>query len=139
MFMGQKANFKAGNIYGKLPYKDNFFDAVISTQTLHHGRIGDIRKLIKEISRILKPKGLFFATVTRKRAKKEIPKEMLWRIKMIAPRTFFSLDGDEKGLIHYWFNKEILRKEFKNFKIFGIWIESTKKYYVLLGELKYSI
>jgi len=31
-----KANLKVGNIYKKLPYKDNFFDAVISTQTIHH-------------------------------------------------------------------------------------------------------
>src|SRR4030042_3269979 len=41
-----KAKLIIGDIYKKLPYEDNFFDAVISTQTLHHNRIGNIRKLI---------------------------------------------------------------------------------------------
>ena len=42
-----KANLKVGNIYKKLPYPDNFFEAIISTQALHHGSIESIRKTIK--------------------------------------------------------------------------------------------
>lgn len=129
-----KAHLKVGDIYKKLPYKSNFFDAIISTATLHHNKIENIRKLIKEMERILKPKGLIFITVAKKRSKKEIPKEKLWKIKMIAPRTFIPLTHDEKGLIHYWFNKKILKKEFKNFKIYDIWV--AKNNYCLLGELK---
>lgn len=130
-----KAHLKVGDIYQKLPYKDDFFDAIISTQTLHHQRIGKIRKLIREIERILKPKGLIFVTVTKKKTKKELPKKGLWKIKMIAPRTFIPLDYEEKELIHYWFNKKILRKEFKNFKIYDVWVDS-KHHYALFGELK---
>jgi len=131
-----KAHFKIGDIYKKLPYKDNFFDAIISIQTLHHGRIGEIRKLIKEMERILKPKGLIFVTVSRKGSKKKIPKEKLWKIKFIAPRTFVPLSHDEKGLVHYWFNKKLLRKEFKHFKIYDIWADFEGRYYCLFGELK---
>ncbi len=133
---GYKADLKIGSIYKKLPYKDNFFDALISTQTLHHNRINIIRKLIKEIERVLKPKGLIFITVSRKGPKKSIPKEKMWKIRFIAPRTFVPLSHDEKGLIHYWFNKKLLAAEFRNFKIYSIGIESSKKHYCLLGELK---
>jgi ubiquinone/menaquinone biosynthesis C-methylase UbiE len=131
-----KANLKVGNVYKKLPYPNNFFDALISTQTLHHNKINNIRKLIKEIERVLRANGLIFITVSRKGSKKEIPKERMWKMKFIAPRTFVPLSHDEKGLIHYWFNKKLLRKEFKNFKIYDIWVESKKRHYCLLAELK---
>jgi ubiquinone/menaquinone biosynthesis C-methylase UbiE len=131
-----KANLKVGNVYKKLPYPNNFFDALISTQTLHHNKINNIRKLIKEIERVLRANGLIFITVSRKGSKKEIPKERMWKMKFIAPRTFVPLSHDEKGLIHYWFNKKLLRKEFKNFKIYDIWVDSEKRHYCLLAELK---
>lgn len=133
---GLKANFKISDIYKKLPYPDNFFDALISIQTLHHAKIEEIRKLIKEIERILKSKSLIFITVSKKQTKNKIPKDKLWRMKFIAPRTFIPLTHDEKGLIHYWFNKQILRKEFKNFKIYDIWTDYTNHHYAFLGELK---
>jgi SAM-dependent methyltransferase len=131
-----KASFKIGDIYKKLPYKDNFFDALIGTQALHHNRITNIRKLIKEIVRILKPGGLVFVTVSRMGPKKDRPKERFWKIKFIAPKTYIPLSHDEKGLIHYLFNKKILRKEFKGFKIYDIWVDSERGHYCLLGELK---
>ena len=131
-----KANLKVGNIYKKLPYSDNFFDALVSTQTLHHNRIGNVRKLIREIERVIRPKGLIFITVSKWGSIKDIPKEKLWKIKFIAPRTYIPLSHDEKGLLHYLFNKKLLRKEFKNFKIHNVWIDFKGKHYCLLGELK---
>ena len=131
-----KANLRVSNIYKKLPYPNNFFDALVSTQALHHNKISNIRKLIKEIERVLKPGGLIFITVSKRGSKKDIPKEKLWKLKFIAPRTFIPLSHDEKGLIHYWFNKRLLRKEFKNFKIHDIWIESEGRHYCLFGEFK---
>ena len=131
-----KAKLRVGNIYQRLPFPTNFFDGLISTQTLHHNRIRKIRKLVKEIERILKPGGLIFITVSKKSPLKEIPKEKLWKIKFIAPRTFIPLTHDEKGLIHYWFNKKLLRREFRNFKIYNIWVTSEGRLYGLLGELK---
>lgn len=130
-----KAKLKIGDIYKRLPYEDDFFDAIVSTKVIHHGKIEDIRKVIKEMERILKPKGLIFITVDKRKSKKEIPKERLFGIKFIAPRTFILLGGEEKGMVHFWFNKKLLRKEFKNFKIYDIWVDSESNY-ALLGELK---
>jgi ubiquinone/menaquinone biosynthesis C-methylase UbiE len=131
---GIKADLKIGSIYKKLPYKDNFFDAVISIQVIHHQKLKEIRKAIKEIERVLKPKGLIFLTVRKAPRKRE--QKLLF--KEIEPRTYTLLEGKEKGIIHYFFNKELLRKEFKNFKIYNIWTHliNSLEFYALLGQLK---
>jgi len=138
-----EANLKIGSIYKRLPYKDDFFDAVISTQVIHHERIQNIRKAIKEIEKILKPKGLIFITVRKRKFKKFWPKSTIIekygkqksRYKVVEPRTYIPIEGGEKGLIHYLFNKELIKKEFKNFKIYNIWVDSKKRHYCLLAEL----
>jgi len=122
-------------MHKRLPYKNDFFDAIISIQTLNHGRINDIRRTIKEMKRILKPKGLIFITVSKLLPKRRIPKDRRYEVKFIAPRTYIILGGPEKGLIHYRFNKKILKKEFKDFKILDFWI-SPKRRYCLLGKIK---
>jgi cyclopropane fatty-acyl-phospholipid synthase-like methyltransferase len=132
-----KANLKISNIYKKLPYKDKFFDAIISIRVINHGTIQKIRKLIKEVERILKPKGLIFITTIKSgKAKKGG-----WKYKQIAKRTIIPLSGPEKGLPHYWFNHEIIRKEFNNFKISKIWLDSKdshalSRHYAFIGKLK---
>lgn len=138
-----KANLKIGDVYKKLPYKDNFFDAIISVRVINHGRIKEIRKLIKEIERILKPEGLIFITTIKSdkaRKGKWKYKPRAWKYKTIAPRTIIPLSGPEKGLPHYYFNREIIRKEFKNFEIPKIWLDHRDSYapsrhYAFWGEL----
>jgi SAM-dependent methyltransferase len=121
-----RADLKIGNIYGKLPYSDDFFDAIISVQTMHHSEIENIRKLIKEMERVLRQSGLVFVTV---------PKRIGRDSETIAPRTFVPLEGFDKGLVHYIFNKRLLRKEFSNFRIRRIWVDSNKQY-CLVGEAR---
>jgi len=142
---GVKVNLKIGDIYKRLPYPDDFFDAIISTQTLHHARIEKIRRLIKEMERILKPNGLIFVTVRRALRVKGWRKNKIvihrwkgWKkkkvkYKVIGPRIYVAVEGDEKG-IHFNFTKKLIKKEFKNFKIPDIWIK--KGHYCFLGELK---
>lgn len=146
-----KANLKLGSFFKKLPYKDSFFDAIVAVQAISHGRIESIRKLIKEMERILKPNGLIFIAFTQKSAIKD------WRIgsiqterfvgddgiskivekqKIIGPMTRVPIEGTEKGLIHYAFDKEAIKKEFKDFKIHKLRLDSKKLRYVLLAELK---
>jgi ubiquinone/menaquinone biosynthesis C-methylase UbiE len=139
-----QANLKIGSIYKKLPYQNNLFDAVISTSVIHHARIKNIRKAIREIERVLKPNGLIFITVRKRKFRKFYPKltiiekygKQKTRFKVIGPRTYVPMEGGEKGLIHYLFNKKLLKKEFKNFKIYDIWVDSNRRHYCLLGELK---
>ncbi|MFX1259122.1 MAG: class I SAM-dependent methyltransferase [Promethearchaeota archaeon] len=128
------AELTIGSMFERLPYNDNFFDAVICIRSLNHGTIEEIRRGIKEIERILKSGGLIFVTVRKKGLKrKRLP------FKHIAPRTYIPLEGDEKGIKHYLFNKKRLRKEFKRFQI--CYLKSVygpknwESYYHLLGKL----
>lgn len=138
-----QANLKIGSIYGKLPFPSNSFDAIISTKVVHHEKIQNIRKAIKEIERVLKPNGLIFVTVRKRKFKKRWPKNTIiekfgkqkTRYKVIGHRTYVPIDGGEKGLVHYLFNRNLLRKEFKNFRI-NIWVDSDRRHYCLLGKLK---
>jgi len=139
-----QADLRVGSIYKKLPYRDNFFDAVISTNTVHHEKIENIRKAILEIERVLKPRGLIFITVRKRKFKKFYPKLTIIerygrqksRYKVIDSRTYVPIEGGEKDLIHYLFNKKLIRKEFKSFKILNIWVDSNKRHYCFWGELK---
>jgi hypothetical protein len=85
------------------------------------------------MKRVLKPNGFIFITFKKHVAKKKIPKEKLYGIKWIAPRTYVILDGPEKGIPNYRFNKKVLFKEFRDFKILEFWIDS-ENYYCLLGQ-----
>lgn len=135
-------HFKTGSIYKKLPYQDNFFDAVVSTQTINHGLIKDIRICIKEIERILKPGGIVFITVRKRGIRNweggkiiERYGKQLVNYKVIAPRTYIPVNGGEKGLPHFLFNKKIIKEEFNHFAIRDIWTSSDKRHYCFLGYL----
>ncbi len=126
------AKLKKANCYEKYPYKDNFFDAVISVQVIHHAVIKDIEFCISEIKRCLKPGGIVFVTVPKTKKNKFRSK-----IKMIAPRTFVPLDGLEVGTPHYHFNKSKLRECFKDFNLLDLYVDELK-HYCFLGRLKNS-
>lgn len=141
---GLKADLKVGNIYKKLPYKNDYFDAVISTQALHHEVIEKIRKTIKEIERVLIPGGFVFITFRKRKFRKFYPNRIIiekygkqnTNYKVIAPRTYAPVEGGEKDLPHYLFNRAIIGKEFKNFKNRKIWVDSEKRHYCFLGQEK---
>ena len=124
-----KANLKKSSCYKRFPYKNNFFDAILSIQVIHHAKIKDVRFCISEIERTLKPKGIAFITVPVYKKNKHRS-----RVKMIAKRTYIPLTGHEIGVPHYHYNKELMKKDFKNFKILDLYIDKGK-HYCLLGRL----
>ena len=122
------AKLTVGSMHKKLPYNDNFFDGAISIRSFYHGALSEIRCGISELERILKFGGLIYITLRRKVSKvRRLPH------KYIAPRTYVPLKGNEKDVIHYFFNKKLIKREFRNFKL--IQLKKTKDYYYLLGEL----
>jgi 2-polyprenyl-3-methyl-5-hydroxy-6-metoxy-1,4-benzoquinol methylase len=108
-----KAHLTNHDMSNALPYQDNFFDAVISVQVIHHGTLASIRSLIEEITRVLKTHGLLFVTVPKL-------KNQAGHFEQIEPNTFVPLDGREKGLPHYYFTSKSLRTEFANYGITSI-------------------
>ena len=54
------ADFKVGDI-NKLPYENNFFDAIIDNECIYSNTYYDSNLIMQEIKRVLKKDGLFFS------------------------------------------------------------------------------
>ena len=55
-----KVNLSINDIK-KLPYKTGFFDCIIDCECLYSNSFADTLQILKEVSRVLKKKGLFFS------------------------------------------------------------------------------
>ena len=111
----------------QLPYDDEFFDAIISVQVIHHNRIKDIEETISEMWRVLKPGGLLWVTVP-------VPQgHPTKRGVEIESRTFVPLEGFEKGLPHHLFSEEELRTVFQDFLILDLHVYRDR-HYSLIAE-----
>jgi SAM-dependent methyltransferase len=125
---GLSANLHLGDMTAKLPYDDNFFDAIVSIQVIHHARLEIIEALIAEIARILKPQGQLLVTVPA-------VKNQAKTYEQIAPHTFIPLDGIEKGLPHYYFDEDQLRQSFAQFDVQALQVDDVA-HYALHATLK---
>lgn len=134
---GLKANLSVGDIYKKLPYKDNFFDGVISTKVLHHGTIVQIKSLLKELERVMRPGGLLMVEVPRKKRGYE---RFRGKYKKIGRGIIMPTAGPEKDIPHYIFSspKELIDL-LPNYKILSVGLSGNanrKNHYTLLAKLK---
>jgi len=103
-----KTELVLADIRFPLPFRNNSFDGLLSTQVIHHARVAQVRLAIHEIWRIISSDGLTFVTVSGKMDEDEEYEE-------IEPNTFVPLSGDEKGLPHHIFNVNEVREAFRAF------------------------
>jgi len=135
---GLQAKLKVSSCYRRFPFKEGFFNAIISVLVIHHNHANKIRFCISEIERVLKPNGIVFVIVPgsikslTKRLNCEVGSE---KFKKIGPRNFVPLDGDEEGILHYVYTKALMLKDFRNFKVIDFHKDSGD-HYCLLGRLK---
>jgi len=107
----------------ELPFSDNFFDAIVSFRVLNHGKLRDIKVSIDEIYRVLKPGGILYFSVQKNFGKKKKTGISLYNkmpVRIIAPYTYYPLDGKEKGIIHYSFTTKSLKELLSNYKDISI-------------------
>ncbi|MHA2363983.1 MAG: class I SAM-dependent methyltransferase [Candidatus Hodarchaeales archaeon] len=112
-----------------LPYDNNYFDAIISVQVIHHNTLEKIHETISEITRVLKDGGFIWITIP---VTKNEPSH---NQKEIEPGTFIPLDGCEKGLPHHYFKKNEISPLFPQFNIIDLHID-TKNHFSLLAKKK---
>ncbi len=124
-----------GDIFQPLPYPDNFFDAVVSTQVLQHGNEQQILKMMEGLERILKPGGLIFVTLCGRKSQGKIRYCLVKTAQMIAPHTYVPTIGNEIGLTHFIYTKEMIKEHYKNFKIIDLW-RDDKDYYAFIASKK---
>ena len=106
------------------PYADDFFDAVISTQVIHHNLVKDIMKTINEIERVLKPSGILFVTFPVLKSG-PIEEERDWKLTKIEEGTYIPQKGLEAGLPHHYFTPEEILEVFRAFDISEIYLDKT--------------
>lgn len=97
----------------KLPYKDNFFDAIIVIRALYHAKLDDIKKIAKDTVRITKSGGFIYIESDQRPVKGVDHGKM----KLVEPRTYYSITGDWKGLYYHLFSKSELKSLFEECKI----------------------
>ena len=124
-----KANLIVRDIAKPIPFSDNYFDGVISTQVIHHGKKQTVSNIIREITRTTRSGGIIFITVPIYKGYSN--KRPGWKMKKIAERTFLPLDGPEKGLIHYFFTPNEFKESFPEFKILKAYMDKTNHYAIL--------
>jgi len=93
----------------KLPFEDESFDTVFSTEVLEHLTDLDLKKSVSEVYRVLKKGGYFIVTV---------PYDEDLRERMVkCPNC-----GEEFHSMQHFqsFNKESIKKVLKNFKLIKI-------------------
>jgi SAM-dependent methyltransferase len=94
-----------------IPYPDAYFDAVISTQVIHHNTLDNIRRCVAEIHRALAPGGRALLIVQSKGSHSYGKGEQL------EPDTFLRRDGEDSGLPHHYFDQAGLRELLAQFRI----------------------
>jgi SAM-dependent methyltransferase len=115
------ADLRVHGMTERLPYDDSFFDAIVSTQVIHHARVAEIKGIVGEIGRVLKRGGFIFITVPKEKNQGENFRE-------IEPGTFIPLDGHEKGMPHHYFTPDELRDLFSDFDVTDIHVDTVAHY-----------
>lgn len=102
-----------------LPFGDETFDGLISTQVIHHALLATVIGTAHEIARVLKPGGVLFVTVP-------VGKKSAGRSEEIEPNTFVPITGLEVGLPHHIFKPGELRDLFPNFQALDLSVRGKK-------------
>jgi predicted SAM-dependent methyltransferase len=116
----------------KFPYTDNFFDAVISIQVIHHNLMREIMITVREINRILKKGGLIFITFPRLKDGGRIDE---WNLKKVEENTYIPQAGPEKDLPHHFFTIDEVHDVFSSFELLEIY-NDRKNHRAILGIKK---
>ena len=119
----QEAELKINRMEKRFPYDDEFFDAIISIQVIHHNLMKDIIYTVNEIERVLKPKGMIFITFPIFDSGSIIDE---WKLEKVEEGTYLPQSGKEKGLLHHFFTEDEIFQVFSAFDLLDVYINETK-------------
>ncbi len=98
----------------ELPFIDEYFDALVSTNVLHHGTGSEIKRALSEVHRVIKRNGVAFIVALSK-------KDFRYgNGKRLEPDTYLFTEGDEKEIVHHFFPKDELLAYFSQFEILSL-------------------
>jgi SAM-dependent methyltransferase len=108
---GLSARLVRADLRRPLPMPAGSFDAVVSTQVIHHALLDTVRRTAAELGRVVRPGGMLFVTVPLISDAEESYQE-------VEPGTLVPVTGSEKGLPHHFFTPVGLRSILPMFQIF---------------------
>jgi tellurite methyltransferase len=95
---------------GQLPFVEDYFDGVVSTNVLHHGKSVEIKKTIDELYRVMKPGAYAFVIALSSSDFRKGTGAKLER------NTYFFTKGEERGIIHHFFTRQELQSFLRKFE-----------------------
>lgn len=117
----------------EFPYRNEFFDAVITIRVIHHAPVKVIKHVVSEISRITKRGGYLFAQVpTYERNIKY--QTMGVKRAIIEPGTHIPLEGPEKGIPHHGFKQQEISDLLNDFNFDIMDINERDEHYNVLAS-----
>ena len=107
-----KASYNVGDML-ILPYEDKSIDCILCRNVISHTDTEGIKKIIKELNRVLKKDGECYLTLGSKKT---------WGFKQDWPIVDLNTkirieDGPENGIPHFYADYELIKELFKDFKI----------------------
>ena len=95
---------------GQLPFIEDYFDGVVSTNVLHHGKSVEIKKTIDELYRIMKPGASAFVIAL---SSSDFRKGTGVRLER---NTYVFTKGEERGIVHHFFTSQELHSLLRKFE-----------------------
>ena len=94
----------------KLPFNDNFFDALISINVIAHGKINQIKSGINEVKRVVKPRGIILLVVP---SVFFLEQQRTPKTKEVEKGTYINVDMPDHDMLHHFFTTEEMETFFK--------------------------
>lgn len=113
-----------------LPFADGAFDAVLSSDVIHHALLDTVMGTAREIARVVRPAGMILLSVPLRRDHLKGSPEF----DEIEPNTFVPTDGMEKGLPHHLFTPDEFQAIFPGFQVMEL--EVVDERVIVLQALK---
>lgn len=95
---------------GRLPFIENYFDGIVSTNVLHHGKLVEIKKTVNELYRVMKTGASAFLIALSSSDFRKGTGAKLER------NTFVFKKGEERGIIHHFFTRQELESFLRKFE-----------------------
>jgi ubiquinone/menaquinone biosynthesis C-methylase UbiE len=94
----------------ELPFIDDYFDGVICTNVLHHGKLVEIKLTTREVHRVMKHRAsAFFVALSTADFRRGNGRKL-------EPNTYVFTEGEEQGIIHHFFPRMELESCFSKFE-----------------------
>jgi len=97
-----------------LPFRDGSFNGIISINAVYHATQSDIKKVVREIHRVLREDAFGLVTLISDTDFK------FDRTKITGEKTLLAESEAETGVVHSFFNREDIFALLKDFKIYNI-------------------